>query len=117
MKPIPQTVDSTTKMNKTETRYAEMLELLKRAGEIVEWRFEGIKFKLGEDRCWYTPDFFVVGPEAFEIHEIKGGFIHSRDMVRFKTAAHQYPWFEFRMVQWKGKKWSRLHTLNRRSDD
>lgn len=36
----------TGQMNKTESAYCQHLELRKRAGEIVWYRFEGIKLRL-----------------------------------------------------------------------
>ncbi|HHU8883863.1 TPA: DUF1064 domain-containing protein, partial [Escherichia coli] len=44
----------TGQMNKTESAYCQHLELRKRAGEIVWYRFEGIKLRLA-DNTFYTP--------------------------------------------------------------
>ncbi len=49
----------TGQMNKTESAYCQHLELRKRAGEIVWYRFEGIKLRLA-DNTFYTPDFAVM---------------------------------------------------------
>ena len=47
-------------MNKSEARYArEVLEPQKRVGEILDWRYEAMKLRLGSN-CFYTPDFFIV---------------------------------------------------------
>lgn len=89
-------------MNKTEKRYAEYLEELKQAEEIVEWRFESIKWRLA-DKTWYTPDFWVICSDlTAQVHEVKG-FWESRDRVRMKAVAELYPEFEFIAVQWKSK--------------
>ena len=48
-------------MNKTESRYAEHLQIKLLAGEILEWRFEPIRLKLAP-KTFYTPDFAVVMP-------------------------------------------------------
>lgn len=82
------------RMNKTEAAYAQRLDLLKRAGEVRDWRFESITLRLGDDTR-YTPDFLVVrweGPP--ELHEVKG---HWRDdaRVKFRVAAEMYPMFRF----------------------
>ena len=53
VRPIPGT------MNKTEEAYGQLLELLKRTGEIRDYQFEGIKLRLAA-RTFYTPDFVVV---------------------------------------------------------
>ena len=90
-------------MNKTEARYADCLELMKRAGEIIDWKFEPVKLKLAK-RTSYTPDFLVVYPDRFELHEVKG---HWEDdaRVKIKVAQKQFPWFQFVAIQWKNKTW------------
>lgn len=61
-------------MNKTETAYAQELELRKRYGEIAWFRFEGIKLRLA-DNTFYTPDFAVMLANGqLEMHEVKGGY-------------------------------------------
>ncbi len=44
----------TGQMNKTESAYCQHLELRKRAGEIVWYRFEGTRevFSAGGGECW-----------------------------------------------------------------
>jgi len=99
MKPI----HKKRKMNKLELRYADQMELMKRSGNIVDWKFEGLRFKLA-DGAWYKPDFLIVMPGRFEIHETKG---HWREAarVRIKVAADLYPWFKFVAVRWEKKQW------------
>lgn len=46
-------------MNNTEFEYSKKLELMKQAGEIVDYSFECTRLKIGND-CWYTPDFRVL---------------------------------------------------------
>ncbi len=82
-------------MNQSEETYAEEV-LNKRLliGTIIYWGFEQIRFRLGSG-AWYTPDFFVVTREArIEIHEFKGHWEEAA-RVRVKTAAADFPWFEF----------------------
>jgi hypothetical protein len=77
-------------MNKTETAYAMNLELRRRAGEVVWFKFEGIKFRLA-DNTFYTPDFVVMlASGELEAHEVKG---HWQDDARakIKIAADMYP--------------------------
>ena len=81
-------------MNKTEHAYAGRLEVLKRAGEIHDWRFAAVTLVLGPD-CRYTPDFLVVensGLVAF--HEIKG-FWRDDAKVKIRLAAKLFPWMTF----------------------
>ena len=81
-------------MNKTETAYAQELELRKRYGEIAWFRFEGIKLRLA-DNTFYTPDFAVMLTTGeMELHEVKG-FWTDDARVKTKVAADQYP---FRII-------------------
>lgn len=82
-------------MNNTERAYARHLEALKFTGEILDYWFEEIKFKIGTSACWYEPDFLVqVKGGAMEIHECKG---HWQDdaLVKVKALALRYP---FRVI-------------------
>jgi hypothetical protein len=89
-------------MNKTEAAYASRLEILKAAGQVLWYRFEGMKFRLA-DSTFYTPDFAVMLPTGMiQLHEIKG-FWTDDARVKIKVAADQYP-FEFLAVKAKTKK-------------
>jgi hypothetical protein len=89
MKPLPVDIYA----NKTEAAYGNLLELRKMAGEIVDYKYEPLKFRLA-DRTYYTPDFLVVHTTHFEIHETKG-FWKDDARVKIKVAAEQFPWFIF----------------------
>ncbi|HGW2957187.1 TPA: DUF1064 domain-containing protein [Raoultella ornithinolytica] len=81
-------------MNKTEEDYCQHLELRKRYGEIVWYRFEGIKLRLA-DNTFYTPDFSVMLANGqMEMHEVKGYWTDDA-RVKTKVAADQYP---FRVI-------------------
>ncbi|HGV3509231.1 TPA: DUF1064 domain-containing protein [Klebsiella michiganensis] len=81
-------------MNKTEEAYCQHLELRKRYGEIVWYRFEGIKLRLA-DNTLYTPDFSVMLANGqMEMHEVKGYWTDDA-RVKTKVAADQYP---FRVI-------------------
>lgn len=81
-------------MNKTEEAYCQYLELRKRYGEIVWYRFEGIKLRLA-DNTFYTPDFSVMLANGqMEMHEVKGYWTDDA-RVKTKVAADQYP---FRVI-------------------
>lgn len=103
MKPL----SKKTTMNKTEARYAQELETMKRSGEIIDYRFNGVRFRLA-DNTNYTPDFFIVYPGHFEVVEIKG-FQREAGQARFKIAAEIYPWFRWRMVKWDQKQWETIY--------
>ncbi|WP_279203130.1 DUF1064 domain-containing protein [Obesumbacterium proteus] len=92
----------TGQMNKTESEYCQLLELRKRAGEVVWYRFEGVKLRLA-DNTFYTPDFAVMlSTGEMEMHEVKG-FWTDDARVKIKVAAEQYP-FRFIAVKPKAKK-------------
>ncbi len=78
-------------MNKTEAEYAQMLELRKRAGEVLWWAFEPFKIRLA-DRTFYDVDFGVMLADGrLEVHEVKGGFITDDGRVKLKIAAEHFP--------------------------
>jgi hypothetical protein len=90
-------------MNKTEAAYNTHLAVMQFAGEILWYKFEGLKFRLA-DNTFYTPDFVVMKADgAIELHEIKG---HWQDdaRVKIKVAASLYP-FHFIAVKKDGKGW------------
>lgn len=77
-------------MNKTESRYAEHLELRKHAGEVLWYKFEGVKLRLA-DKTFYTADFVVMlAGGQLEMHEVKG-YWEEDARIKTKTAASMYP--------------------------
>lgn len=92
------------KMNGTEEKYAWVLELQKRAGGILDYGFNEITLRLGDD-CRYTPDFWVLPLSGiFELHEVKG-FFRDDAKVKIKVAAAKYP-FIFRLVRLEKGQWN-----------
>src|SRR5574343_155185 len=88
--------------NKLEAAYEKYLEERKQAGEILWYKFEGIKLRLA-DNCFYNPDFAVMLKSGeIEIHECKG-FMREDAAVKIKVAAEEYP-FRFVLVYAKPKK-------------
>jgi hypothetical protein len=94
------------RMNKTEAAYAQHLDALKLAGEIVGYRFEAMTLRLA-DRTSYTPDFLVetVDGPRLEFHEVKG-FWRDDARVKFKVAAELFPMFAFVEVKRKERRWA-----------
>lgn len=77
-------------MNQTESAYAQLLETRKRAGEVVWYRFEGLKLRLA-DATFYTPDFAVMLEDGtLECHEVKGHWTDDA-RVKIKVASEMYP--------------------------
>jgi hypothetical protein len=91
-------------MNKTEQLYAAHLDALRTLGQVLWFRFEGLKLRLA-DSTFYDTDFTVmVASGQIEIHEVKG-FMTDDANVKLKVAASQYP-FVFRLVRKaKGSNW------------
>lgn len=90
------------KMNRTEAEYAALLEQLRVAGEVVWYRFEGLKLRLA-DNTFYSPDFAVMRADGLmECHEVKG-FWRDDARAKIKIAAELYP-FRFLAVQKLAKK-------------
>jgi len=95
--PLVTHTSSQPKMNKIETEYGRML--VAQHGKENVW-FNSIKLKVGEDTCWYTPDFAVrLDHDVLEFHEVKGGHIWEDSVIKFKAAKLQYPMFRFIWAQ------------------
>lgn len=90
----------TGERNKTEAAYELLLKDMMLSGEILWYRFEGLKLRLA-DNTFYTPDFFVMRSSGqLEAHEVKGGFWMDDARVKIKIAADIYP---FRFIAAKPK--------------
>lgn len=90
-------------MNKTEAKYAALLELRKHAGEITWYKFEAINLRLA-DRTFYAVDFLVMlASGELEAHEVKGFFTDDA-LVKIKVAASIFP-FRFVAVKLVKKEW------------
>lgn len=86
-------------MNTTETEYARLLEDRKRQGEVLWYRFEGIKLRLA-DNTFLTIDFAVMTVDrVLEMIDVKGSSAIFTDdaRVKMKVAADQYP-FVFKVA-------------------
>jgi hypothetical protein len=94
---LPRPRHTAGKMNKTESAYANVLELRKKAGEVKRWVFEPIKFRLA-DKTYYTPDFMVTFDDHIEFHEVKG-FWEDDARVKIKVVAEIFPEFLFLAVK------------------
>jgi len=89
-------------MNNTEQAYCVDLAMLKSAGLIAWFKFEGVKLRLA-DNTFYTPDFAVMRADGtMEMHEVKG-FWTDDARVKIKVAADMYP-FKFVALKAKSKK-------------
>ena len=91
--------------SKTEVAYAQMLEARKRAGEIADWRYEAITFRLA-DGVRYTPDFLLTDHDGgMAIVEVKGGYIRDDARIKLRVAVAQFPGFAWYLAQYKASAW------------
>jgi hypothetical protein len=92
-------------MNQTETAFADLLQARKLAGEIIDFQFEAITFKLA-DGCRYTPDFAIwLADGSMELVDCKGaGPVDDKSRVKVKVAAEKFPMFLFVIEQRQAKK-------------
>ncbi len=89
-------------LNKSEVAYQGELERRKGLGEILWYRFEGIKLRLA-DNTFLTIDFAVMMADGtLEMHEVKGWW-HDDAKAKTKIAASMYP-FRFIAVKAQAKK-------------
>lgn len=92
----------TGELNKTEKAYEDVLKSLLISGEILWYKFEGLKLRLA-DNTFYTPDFFIMKSDGqLEAHEVKG-FAMDDSVVKIKVAAEIFP-FVFKMAKVRPKK-------------
>lgn len=91
-------------MNRLEQAYADELRRQQDAGEIHSFAYERIKLKLGDQRCTWSPDFYVLDMDGFiEIHECKG-FLEQHAAVKIKVAAAMFPEWTFKLIRKRKKK-------------
>ena len=97
------------KINQTEREFEVLLKARMSRGEIVEYRFEGVRLGWG-DCMVYKPDFTARRPDGrIELLEVKGAHIRDRDIVRFKGCRAEWKdFFIFEMHQKKDHQWSRI---------
>ena len=101
--------------SKWEAAYAQHLELMKKVGEIVDFWYEPIRFRLPGKANFYKPDFVVQRHRDFEvngyrarleIHEVKGWSKNRREgITKFKTAAGLNPWAIFKLIRYENGQW------------
>jgi hypothetical protein len=92
-------------MNQTEGVYADWLFVRKQQGEILDFQFEAMTFKLAEGTR-YTPDFAVwLADGTMEFVDCKGGGpMDDKSRVKVKVAADKFPQFTFVIEQRQPRK-------------
>ncbi len=92
----------TGEMNKTEMAYEQTLKSRLISGDVLWYKFEGLKYRLA-DNTFYTPDFAVMLLTGeMQAHEVKG-YWEDDAKVKIKVASSMYP-FKFIAVRAKTKK-------------
>ena len=98
----------TGQMNKTEERFAQMLELERHAGKVQWWKFEAIKLMLAKNTS-ITVDFGVLPDTGIlTMIDVKGSKAMVTDdaRVKMKVAAEMYPFvFKLAYPRAKGEGW------------
>lgn len=98
----------TGEMNKTEARFAQLLELERHAGRVQWWKFEAIKLMLAKNTS-ITVDFGVLPDTGIlTMIDVKGSKAMVTDdaRVKMKVAAEMYPFvFKFAYPRAKGEGW------------
>ena len=93
------------RMNKTEQAYAERLDAMKAAGEIIDWKFHPMNIRLATN-AFYEVDFLVLHADmSLAIHETKGGFTTDKGQLKIRMCAEVMPWFTFYKAIKKPKKY------------
>lgn len=96
------------KLNKTERRWLEILRRIK-ALNPATCVFVGIQshtLKLAHDTR-YTPDFLTVTDTGLHTYwEVKGKHIWEDSLIKIRTAARMFPFYQFILVQWKDNQWT-----------
>jgi len=95
-------------MNGTEKEYLKMLKGREVSGIIDNIKIKAIKFRVGKERCNYTPDFtcYNLKTGRIEVHEVKGGFYRDDARVKFQGCKLMYPEFDWMWCQKKEGVWT-----------
>lgn len=98
------------RMNVSETKWSEVLELHRSAGHITAWWFEPFRLRLtdpapGQRAVYFTADFLIQRADGVVlVDDVKGGMVNDASIVRIKTAATKFPLWQFRIVKKVAKK-------------
>ena len=92
------------RMNKLEAAYAEYLDLLLTASEILAWDYEPEKFRIGH-KCFYTPDFrIILDDRTIRFVDVKG-FREDDAVVKIEAAAARHPFYEWALAERRQGSW------------
>jgi hypothetical protein len=97
---------STPRMNKTEARFAALLEGWKREGAVLDYKFEAVTLRLAPSTHYRTDFVAWLSDGRTRFYEVKGGYVREDAWLKLKTVAVLFPRFEFVCAQWKGGEWN-----------
>jgi hypothetical protein len=88
----------TGQRTKVEILYGDLLQADLLAGSILRWGYQTTTFRLADD-LRYTPDFDILRLDGSLLFvDVKGtGPIDDKAIVKIKTAAELFWWFDFVM--------------------
>lgn len=92
-------------LNQTEQAFEKLLKTLEYTGEILWYKFEGVKLRLA-DKTFLTIDFAVLTKDnQLEMIDVKGAkaIVQDDSLAKIKIAASMYP-FTFKIAYPKRKK-------------
>lgn len=108
---------ATTYRSKWEVLYAAKMELEKRAGAILDYRYEPCTVFLedpvrGRRRKFHRPDFWVLQLDrTLRIVAVKGYHKNIRDsLTLIRWAAQRFPFGEWWITWYKDGIWDEVHT-------
>ncbi len=108
-------VDPRAKMSEGEKSMANVLDAQLRAGELRRWWYESFTLRVGIERCDYTPDFvLLLADGSLEVIEVKGKKKWEDSIIKWKSAALEYPIARWRMIEWAGGSWRTLYDVDPR---
>lgn len=106
--PSKRTYKGRTYDSKAEMLYAVRLDLLIKAGEVLDY-VDQPKVHISGD-LWYRPDFFVVEPEQAYYVDVKG--VMTDGFRKIMAAWPARPGFPLRIVKRKGDGFIVTETIN-----
>lgn len=75
-----------------EANYARYLNFLVQSGVVTEWQYEPrtFEFPVKRGNRTYTPDFYVLYPDGYQWHEVKG-YMTNDGRIKLERFAKYYP--------------------------
>lgn len=99
------------RMNKTEGRYARLLD---HRPDVIDYAYETFGLRLAKG-LYHYPDFLVMLDGGLvEVHEVKGGYQRRSGEDKFKMGADVLDWFVWREMVYEDGGWTQKRVRNQR---